>query len=240
MVVAGAGDDDGAVQLARDLARQAVGARGRRGRASCDSGTSSTRRSSSCSVRETRAQDVVDRQGVRGAGDGLGGEPVAPVAPIGLAQPDAGASPRAASAPRPPITCWTWLQVRVAHDGVGQAADDVSTASTKRALPPGVRRSLARAWTSIRWSTIGFARADLLAPAIGLVAQDLVGVLPVGQLDDADVVERHPGVVARQLADQLLERRGAERAGLLARGVDVIGERDALRVAGDQRDLLRA
>ena len=87
---------------------------------------------------------------------------------------------------------------------------------------------------------IGFARPDLLAPAIGLVAQDLVGVAAVGQLDDAHVVQRDPRVVPRQLADQLLERRGAERARLLARGVDVVGEGDPLRVAGDQRDLLRA
>ena len=41
-----------------------------------------------------------------------------------------------------------------------------------------------------------------------------------------------------QLADDLLERRRPERAGLLAGRVDVVGERDPLRVAGDQRHLL--
>ena len=87
---------------------------------------------------------------------------------------------------------------------------------------------------------MGLRGPDLLAPAVGLLAQDLVGVAAVGQLDHAHVVERDPGVVARQLADQLLERGRAEGPRLLAGGVDVVGERDPLRVAGDQRDLARA
>ena len=124
---------------------------------------------------------------------------------------------------------------------VGRPRTTCSTASTKRALPPGVRRSLARAWTSIRWSMIGCAVADLLAPAVGLVAQHLVGVLARRA---AGRRARRPAPTPEssrdELADQLLERRRAEGAGLLARGVDVVGEGDPLRVPGDQRDLLRA
>ncbi len=76
---------------------------------------------------------------------------------------------------------------------------------------------------------------DLLAPTIGRLANDLVGILAVGQADDADLVELDAGVGGRQLADQRLERLRPERARLLAGRVDVVGERDLLRVAGEQR-----
>ena len=72
----------------------------------------------------------------------------------------------------------------------------------------------------------------------GLVAQDLVRVLSLGQAHDAHVVQLHAGVAGGQLADDLLQRRRPEGAGLLARRIDVVGERDPLRVAGDQRHLL--
>ena len=76
---------------------------------------------------------------------------------------------------------------------------------------------------------------DLLAPAIGRLADDLVGILAVGQADDADLVELDAGVGRRQLADQRLERLRPERPGLLAGRVDVVGERDLLRVAREER-----
>ena len=83
-------------------------------------------------------------------------------------------------------------------------------------------------------------RPDLLAPAIRRLADDLVGVLAVGQADDADLVELDAGIGRRQLADQRLERLAPNVPGLLAGGVDVVGEGDLLRVAGEQRDLARA
>ena len=83
-------------------------------------------------------------------------------------------------------------------------------------------------------------RADLLAPAVGRLADDLVGVLAVGQAHDADVVELDAGVVrAASWPMSASSAVDAERAGLLARRVDVVGERDPLRVAGEQRDLAR-
>ena len=82
-------------------------------------------------------------------------------------------------------------------------------------------------------------RPDLLAPAIGRLADDLVGVLAVGQPDDADLVELDARIGDRELADQRLERGRPERARLLAGRVDVVGERDLLGVSGQERDLAR-
>ena len=113
-------------------------------------------------------------------------------------------------------------------------------ASAKRALPPA---RLEVVGTGVDVEQVVDDRAgdaDLLAPAVGLVAHHLVGVAALGQADDADVVQLHAGVVGGQLADQLLERGRAERARLLAGRVDVVGQRDPLRVPGDQRDLARA
>ena len=73
--------------------------------------------------------------------------------------------------------------------------------------------------------------ADLLAPAIGRLAQDLVGILAVRQPHDADLVELDAALGRGELADQRLQRLRAERAGLLAGRIDVVGERDPLRVA---------
>ncbi len=73
--------------------------------------------------------------------------------------------------------------------------------------------------------------------ASGLVADDLVGVLAVGQAHDVHVGE--PAAVGRAL-DLAHERRqlgGPERGRALAGGVDVVGQRDARRVAGQQLDL---
>ena len=80
-------------------------------------------------------------------------------------------------------------------------------------------------------------RPDLLAPAVGRLADDLVGILAVGQADDPDLVELDAGVGRRELSDQRLERRRPERPGLLAGRVDVVGEGDLLRVARQERDL---
>ena len=79
-----------------------------------------------------------------------------------------------------------------------------------------------------------------LAPAIGLVADHLVGIPPLGEPDDP---HRHAGLGLLHLADQLLELADAERAGALARGIDVVREADVqlvvLLVAEQHRDLAR-
>ena len=80
-------------------------------------------------------------------------------------------------------------------------------------------------------------RPDLLAPAVGGLADDLVGVLAVGQADDPDLVELDARVGDRELPDQRLEGLGSERPGLLAGRVDVVGQGDLRRVAGEERDL---
>ena len=82
-----------------------------------------------------------------------------------------------------------------------------------------------------------------LAPQVGLFADDLVGVLALGQLDDADVDEADARVRAARraldLADEGVELRDPERAGTLAGRVDVVGEGDPLGVLEDERDLAR-
>ena len=83
-------------------------------------------------------------------------------------------------------------------------------------------------------------RADLLAPAVRRLADDLVRVLAVRQAHDADLVQLDAALGGGELADQALQRLDAERARLLAGGIDVVGERDLLGVAGQQRDLARA
>ena len=80
---------------------------------------------------------------------------------------------------------------------------------------------------------------DRRLPASRLVAHDLVRILAVRQPDDADVLELHARVVALELGDEAGQRRHAERARLLARRVDVVRERDALRVPRQQPDLVR-
>src|SRR5439155_15314225 len=81
--------------------------------------------------------------------------------------------------------------------------------------------------------------SDLLAPAIRRLAQDLVRILAVGQADDTDLVELDAALGGGELADEALERLRAEGAGLLAGRVDVVRERDSLRIPGQQRDLAR-
>ena len=66
----------------------------------------------------------------------------------------------------------------------------------------------------------------------GDVADDLVGVLALGQPDDADVGEPDPGVADLDLADERVELGHPEGAGALAGRVDVVGEGDALRRSG--------
>ena len=63
--------------------------------------------------------------------------------------------------------------------------------------------------------------------------------MPAGQPDDADVLELDARVVALELADQAGQRGHAERAGLLARGIDVVGEGDPVGVARQEADLVR-
>ena len=66
------------------------------------------------------------------------------------------------------------------------------------------------------------------------------GSLPSGRRTTRTSSSSTPDSSRGQLADQLLERRRAERARLLAGRVDVVGQGDPLRVAGEQRDLAAA
>ena len=113
------------------------------------------------------------------------------------------------------------------------------TASTKPIRPDEVLRSNGSAWWSMRYSTSGLALAIGGLPGGRRLADDLVGVLAVGQPGDADVLELDPRRVALELADEPGQGGHAERAGLLARRVDVVGERDPAGVAREQRDLAR-
>ena len=81
-------------------------------------------------------------------------------------------------------------------------------------------------------------RPDRLAPQVGRLADDLVGVLAIGQPDDADVGQPD-AAVGLDLADEVVQLGHAERAGGLAGRVDVVGERDLLRIARQERDLAR-
>ena len=160
---------------------------------------------------------------------------------VGARAAGGGASPRAASAPPRRSPAGRAGGRRRGGPGSGRLRMIGRTASTKRALPPGVRRSWARAWTSIRWSTIGRAVRTSSRQRSGSSRSDLVGVLArraAGRPGRRPA--RRRSRPRGELADELLERRRAERARLLAGRVDVVGERDPLRVAGDERDLLRA
>ena len=91
----------------------------------------------------------------------------------------------------------------------------------------------------MRYSTSGLAFATAVSHAGRRLAHDVVGILAVGQARDADVLELDSGRVALELPDEPGQCGHPERAGLLARRVDVVGERDPAGVACEQRDLAR-
>ena len=68
---------------------------------------------------------------------------------------------------------------------------DGMTASTKAMRPVAVLRSWRDAWWSIRYSTSGL-RARWPIPGRRVLADDLVGILPVGQAGDTHVLELTP------------------------------------------------
>ena len=184
------------------------------------------------------AQDLVDRQRVGRGEDGVRGDPARPIAPPGAGR--AVERPRAASAPRPRAPGVDRAGGR-RRASPGSAGCGSSAAPRRRSAPCRPASQVDGARVDVDQVVDDrLGGPDLLAPAVGRLADDLVGILALGQADDADLVELDAGVVARQLADELLERRRAERAGLLAGRVDVVGERDPLGVAGEQRDLARA
>ena len=90
--------------------------------------------------------------------------------------------------------------------GFGIARSVGTIASTKRALPPGVLRSTCAGVVVDQVVDDRLGGPDLLAPAVGRLADDLVGILAVGQADDPDLVELDAGVGGRELADERLER----------------------------------
>ena len=77
---------------------------------------------------------------------------------------------------------------------------------------------------------------DRLAPQVGRLADDLVGILALGQPDDADVGQAD-AAIGLDLADEVVQLGHPERARGLAGRVDVVGQCDLLRVAGQERDL---
>ena len=119
------------------------------------------------------------------------------------------------------------LEVGVAHDRVRDGPegrhDRVDEAGLAR---PAVRTSTRVGLAVDQVVDDRLGGPDLLAPAVGRLADDLVGVLALGQPDDAGLVELMPVSVGCDLADQLLELPDPERARALAGRVDVVGERD--------------
>ena len=112
------------------------------------------------------------------------------------------------------------LQVGVAHDRVADARSVGRTASTKRALPPGVFRSYGpgvRGRSGSRRSAAAVRTSS--RQQVGRLADDLVGILAVGQADDPDLVELDAGVGRWPPSWPMsaLSAVDAERAGLLAR-----------------------
>ena len=101
-----------------------------------------------------------------------------------------------------------------------------STAATSESRPSGVR-------TSTRGVVVDeelhdrLGRPDGLAPEVGCLADDLVGVLALGQPDDADVGEARRRSSSRcDLADQRDQLGGAEVPALWPAAIDVVGEHD--------------
>ena len=67
---------------------------------------------------------------------------------------------------------------------------------------------------------------DRRLPDRGRLAHDLVGILPVGESRHTDILEVDPGVIRLELSDEPGQGGHPERARLLPRRVDVIGEDD--------------
>ena len=84
---------------------------------------------------------------------------------------------------------------------------------------------------------MGCGLSAALLPRLRVVAHDLVRVAAVGQPDDADVRQAALVRAALDLADERRQLRGAERRRALSGRVDVVGHRDARRVARDELDL---
>ena len=78
-----------------------------------------------------------------------------------------------------------------------------------------------------------------LAPDVGVVADDLVGIATVGQAHHVDVGEAAAVGRALDLADQRGQLGGTEGRRALPGSIDVIGQRDARRVAREQLHLAR-
>ena len=81
--------------------------------------------------------------------------------------------------------------------------------------------------------------ADRAVQVVRRLADDLVGVLAVGQPRDADVLELDPRVVVWSWPMSPASAVTPSVPGLLAGRIDVVGEHDPVRVAGQQRDLAR-
>ena len=258
LVVGLAGEHDGAEQLARDGARQLV----RPDRV--DDPQLELRHEQEQAqelrlLRQHAAENLAHGQRIRGGDDRVGGEPA--LARRGRALGAATESRRPgpcdvpASPDAPPSRvpaqdleqhalldarhAMDELEVGVAHHRVRDGADGRHERVDEARL---AARRLEVVRLRVRVHEVLDDRLrgpNLLAPAIGRVAQDLVGILAVRHPDDADLVELDAALGRGELADQALERLHAERAGLLAGRVDVVRERDPLRIPGEQRDLAR-
>ena len=79
-------------------------------------------------------------------------------------------------------------------------------------------------------------RSRGFAPQVRVLPDDLVGILAVRKPDDADIGQAEPAV-GLDLGDQRVQLGDPKRAGALPGGIDVVGEGDLLRVAGEERDL---
>ena len=179
------------------------------------------------------AQDVVDGQGVRGADDRGGAEPLPPVARVGVAQ--LAAVHRLEQRPLLHAAHLVdALEVGVAEDRVGQVADDRQDRvdeprlAARRAQVVGARMDVDQVVDDRPRG------AHDLAPLVGVVAHDLVRVLAHGQAGRrARRPARRrsrPGRSWRMTSSSAV----APKVPAFSPGrVDVVRERDPLRVAGD-------
>ena len=190
-------------------------------------------------LRRDRAQDVADRQRIGRRQHGIGGDPPVPLAARGGGKPPV--QDLAQHALLDAAHAADLLERLVPAERVGDVAERRHH-GLDEADPP--RRGLEVEALGMMVDQVfddRLGRRDSVAPRVGRLAHDLVGVLPVGQPHDAHVLELDARLLGQllELADEPGQRLHPERAGLLAGRIDVVGQRDPPRVARQQRDLAR-
>ena len=241
VVVRLAGDDDRSEELPGDGIGQPVRA-DRFGDPDLDLGHQQEQAEQLLLLGQDPTKDVADAQGIRGGGHAFHADATRRIsaAPAGRRKACRG-TPTSKHLEEHALLdtgdLTYALEPGVAHDWIRDGTDG-GDERVHEACLPARRLEVERLRVGVDQvvdDRVG--RADLLAPSIGGVAQELIRVLAIGQADDANFVQLDPRFGGRQLTDEALECLHAERAGLLAGGIDVVGECDLLGVARQQRDL---